>query len=273
MRRKQRKREPGERRVAEEPMAEGIVPLDSRGRRFWSSMSDGELVGYTRAFIAERGIRGRSGLQETDNSLYQALSKRGLLDGIGLKSKHRDWASMDDRGLSGLARRFIAERGIVSRKNLRKEDAGMYQALRKRGLLGGIGLEDIYRDWASMGDWELLCFARRFIAERRIGLKVQLKRADQGLYYALIGRKLLDGLGIGRKLRNWAAMSDQELVAYARENNAERGIHRRKGLENSDPRLYNVLRRRELLDAVFADIDRSKETEGVRDVVKALGEF
>jgi hypothetical protein len=68
MRRRQKTSSGKKRRVAAvEPLAEGIVPLDSRGRR-WSELGDEELIEHAKRFMKENGIRGKGKLQQVDGS-------------------------------------------------------------------------------------------------------------------------------------------------------------------------------------------------------------
>jgi hypothetical protein len=112
---------------------------------------------------------------------------------MGNKGK-RSWKPMNDLELIRSARAFIAERGIGGRKELAKADAGLYQALWRRRLLDSVGLEEKQRDWASMGDEELVALAKTFIAEKEIDGRKELAKADAGLYQVLRRRKLLDSV-------------------------------------------------------------------------------
>jgi hypothetical protein len=171
---------------------------DLRGEvRDWASIGKEELVGYAKEFIAERGISGRGELEKADAGLYQALWKRKLLDELGLedlRGEVRDWASIGKEELVGYAKEFIAERGISGRGELEKAGAGLYKAMWKRRLLDKLGLGHKLRDWTGMGKEELVGYTKKFIAERRISGREELKKADKGIYQALWKRKLLDAV-------------------------------------------------------------------------------
>src|SRR5512137_2612745 len=86
----------------------------------------------------------------------------------------------------------IAELGITGRRALQDSDSGLYDALRRRGLLDKVGLgKNAGRNWAGMEEDELLAFAKGVIADREIRGKDELKRLDSGLYDALRHRGLL----------------------------------------------------------------------------------
>ena len=50
--------------------------------RDWESMSDDQLIQYTRAFISEKGIVSRTELSKSDGGLYFIILKRDLIDRI-----------------------------------------------------------------------------------------------------------------------------------------------------------------------------------------------
>jgi len=288
MRRKQATAKPGKRREAREPLAELIVTMDSRGNRHWAIMSDDELVAFAQEHVEANGIRNRRGLYKADPGLYKALigrrnsSGKRLIDGIHFNERRkekRDWASMSDDELVAFAQEHVDGKIIRNRYGLVKVDRGLYQILQRRKdgsgekLIERVVFEEGRRDWASMSDEEIIAYAKRAISDRCIGSRKGLAEEDWGLYQVLLKRKLIDELGIEKGARDWGAMDDMELVAFARGFISENGIGRRKELFMMDPGLHSILRRRALIDAVFSEIESSIETEEVRDVVKALGEF
>jgi hypothetical protein len=238
---------------------QSIIPLNARGARKWNALGDCELIRYASWKLASEGITGRTELAKTDGGLYGTLQRRKLLGELGLEDKRgevRDWASFSDKELTRFAMRFIAEKGILGRTELAKADSGLYQALNVRTLLDTLELEKKHRDWASMSDEGLVSFARRFITEKGISGRAEFADADSGLYFSLLRRKLLDELGLEKKLRNWA--SNEELIAYSLRFIEEGGIRGRKELEKADLGLYFALWRRSLLGAVFMLIDPEK---------------
>jgi hypothetical protein len=73
------------------PAAESLMA--SHGRRNWAAMGKERLLAYAKEFIAERGISGRKELEKADRGLYEALSKRKLLDAVfseAESSRHAD---------------------------------------------------------------------------------------------------------------------------------------------------------------------------------------
>jgi len=173
------------------------VGLEKKFRDLARKDRDG-LVMFANEFIAENGITGRGKLKVAYSGLYKALKNKKLLDDVGLlnsNEKDRDWVGMDNDELIARAKTFIAEKGISGRSELKRADAGLNNALRKRKLLDGVGLPNLRgetRNWARMRKDGLVVHAKRFIAERRIEKRGELKEADSGLYRALWKRKLLD---------------------------------------------------------------------------------
>jgi hypothetical protein len=239
-------------------------------------MGDGELVAFVKKFIAEKGITGRMELKKADQGLYQTLGVRKLLGELGLEKKRRDWAAMGDRELVALALERITGRGITDRSELAVVDSGLSDALEKRKLLEEVGLKRKYRDWAAMGDRELVALAKKFIADRGITGRAELNKADSRLCQALRNRELLDEAGLGNtneKDRRWAAMKKDELITFAKEFINERGIKGRGELGKADPSLYQTLRIRKLLAAVFSQIEHQKHKEAVQGVLDAIESF
>jgi len=263
-----------------EPVAEG--PAKPAGRRSWGRMSDAELVAHAKEFIAERGTTGRTELQKADSGLYNALKRRKLLDEVGLpdsRGERRDWAGMEREELVARSKEYITETLIGGRKELKRADPGLYQALRKRKLLGEVGLAEKHRDWAGMERGEFVSIAKGFISERRIGSRVELEKADGGLYQALRRRKLLDEVGLAEKYRDWAGMGRDELVAFSKGYISENGITTKSELFRADACQYNVLRIMKLLDEVgleekrrdWTGMGKTELIAHARDFIRELG--
>ncbi|MBU0533062.1 hypothetical protein KKB44_06235 [Candidatus Micrarchaeota archaeon] len=246
-------------------------------QRDWNSMNDEEIVEYTEEFMRE-GIREREELRKADEGLYAALFRRKLLDKVGFEEKReeRGWTSMSDEEIVGYAKKFMEENGISRRGKLQKADGGLYRILRKRRLLDEIRFEERRRDWKAMSDEKLIGYAKGFIEKEEIGGTRELMNADKGLYSVLRRRKLLDKVGFEtkkREMRNWKAMTDDEIIKYARKTMEEEGISGREELRKVDSGLCSVLRRRKLLDRVFSSIDQSRRREAILQVVEAMEEF
>ncbi|MFH0885329.1 MAG: hypothetical protein V1861_06485 [Candidatus Micrarchaeota archaeon] len=185
----------------------------------------------------------------------------------------RDWKMLGDKELVAHANLKRAGDGITSKKELRKADKGLYEILRRRKQLDGLGLENRFRDWARMGDAELAAYAKTFIAGERINGRGELSKSSPMLYDILRRRELLESVGLVRKRSDWMGMGSAGLVAYAEGFIAERGIRGKKGLEKEYGGLYMALKRRKLLDAVFSDSESSKHAEAVEGVLDALESF
>lgn len=253
-------------------------------QRDWISLSDGELLEHACSFVERRGLKSRWGLGRADVGLYQVLRNRGLLDrvlptsALDGKRPRGFFTEMNDGELVAYARRIIDENRINNRKQLVKADPGLHKALRKRELLDRIGLDVKRRDWSSMSDEEIVAYGRRVIHERGIDRRYGLWKADRGLYSVLIKRRLIDkiiheSLHSKKKRRNWTSVSNDELVEYARSFMEKEGIGRRGELAKSDRGLYDVLKKRDLLDTVFTPLESEQQKQAVQDVLDAMKEF
>ncbi|MFH0885327.1 MAG: hypothetical protein V1861_06475 [Candidatus Micrarchaeota archaeon] len=145
---------------------------------------------------------------------------------------------------------------INSRKKLEQTDLGLYQVLRRRGLLDDVGLPDSndgHRNWAEMGKEELIAHAKGFIAGKGISRRGMLEKVDCGLHAALRMRNLWNEVGLPDlrgEIRDWEKIGRDGLAAYAKEFIAKNGITKRRRLAEADPGLYSALRKRKLLDEV-----------------------
>jgi hypothetical protein len=254
------------------------IELEDKRRkvRNWNSLSDDELVVFAKKIVEEKEIKSRSELKARDNWPYLALLKRKLLDRIEFEEGNRDWELLSDKELVIYAKKFVEERGIRNRRGLQKEDSGLYCVLLKRKLLDRIRFEykrRKVRNWNSLSDDELVVFAKKIVDEKEIRNRRGLQKEDSGLNQVLRKRKLLDKIEFEESNRDWRSKCDEELVVFAKEFVARRGIRNRYGLEKEDRRLYQTLLKRKLLDAVFSEIEKFKEIEAVREVVEALREF
>lgn len=259
-----------------EPMAEGVIPLDQRGRKRWSAVSDEELIDFAKLFLMESGITSRSQLFKACRPLHWVLSKRELFADVELNEKQKNWAAMSDEELVKHTKKFIAENDIDGRAGLQKIAYGLYRALRKRELLDSVGLKPKLRDWRGMNDKELVSHAKRFIKDRNIRWKKELEDADPGLYQVLVHNGIIDSVGLGKKRRQkrkWSVMSDNEIVDYV-ENLMRMGkIASKNDLNIADSGAYTILRKRGLLDQVFSQIEEQKDSSGLHEISEAMGEF
>ncbi len=266
----------------QEPLAEGLqvtVPTDSAGRRLWRKMNDEEIVEYAKRLMKKKKITEKGELVEADNRLYEVLRIRGLLGDVVFESGNRSWKDWSNEEIVEFAQKVMEEKKITSRGELSDTDSGLYNVLGRRGLLDGIEFEEKRgerRSWDGMADEEIVEYARRFMEENGISGRSELQKNGSGLYGVLYKRGLLGKVGFEekqRKHRPWKDMSDEEVVEYARRVMEENGITGRKELITTDSGLYQVLRRRGLLDRVFALVDQERN-ENARDaVIDALEAF
>lgn len=255
-----------------EPMAEGIVPLDSRGRR-WSDLSDEELVGYAKRFMDGNGIKGKSSLQQADGGLYATLGNRGLLEAVGFDKKKRHWKAMEDGELVQHAKSLIIEEGIDGKTALKNANFGLYKALMERELFPALGFKDKYRDWGMKSDEELVDLAKRIIDESGMSWREDLRKADTRLYCVLTRRGLLDSLPVVSKVRDWKARDDRRVLKYARKVIRILGTSNITELEEADFGLGRELRKRKLVGSAFKQFGREKEAQGLAEISDAMEEF
>ena len=251
------------RKKPREPLAEGIVPLRKNGHRDWTSLSDDKLVACAKKFMKEKGISGKRELRKADQGLYTVLWRRKLLDNVGLEEKHRDWVSMDDKELVSYTKKFMKERGIDWKEELRKADYGCYMALHRRKLLDKVGFEGKKQRprgfFSKMSDDEVVAFAKKVMKEKGMRRRGGLQKVDGRLYTALRLRKLMDRVGFEDKLRDWVSMSNDEIVSHAKRVMKEKGISGRTELARAYSGLYKALGRKKLLDRVGFEKKKRKE--------------
>jgi hypothetical protein len=246
------------------PLIEGIIPLHKNGTRNWGLVSDKKLISYAKKFIREMGISGRRKLEKTDSGLYFVLWKRKLLGKLGFEDKRRSWKNMTNEELIQYTKNFMKENGISGKYELQKADNGLYTVLKKRKLQKKVGFVEKNRPWKEMDDEELIEHTIRFKEEIGKKGRSELRKADKALYRVLWERGLLDRVGLSNKnkqFRNWDSLTNEELISYASNFLKIKGIDRRKNLERADKGLYQVLRKRKLLDWAFLDMERLKRQE------------
>lgn len=236
-------------------------------------MSDADLVSHAQKFIHEKRIKSRGALQNLDSGLYTILIKRKLLDEIKFEQVTRKWSSFSDADIVSHVKKFVVKNNIKTKSGLEAADNGMYVILRKRKLLDQFKFDEQRRDWSSFSDSNLILYAQKFVDDNQITNQSSLKDMDSGLCAILRTRNLLHQVKFEQKRRSWSSFSNEELIAHAKKFIEERGIESRYGLVKADLGLYHVLRDRELLDAVFRELETSRQTNAIRAVVRALDEF
>jgi len=163
------------------------------------------------------------------------------------------------------AKKFIEENGIKNRCGLQKTDKSLYELIRKRNLLDDVILGKMLRDWSSTTDKELIIHAKKFIEENGIKNRKGLEKADLGLYKVLIRRNLLGAVILGKMLRDWSSMTDDELISLVKTFIKENKIKNRKSLAKADSGLYFVLRKRNLLDTVIPEKQEYRDWSSIPD--------
>ncbi|MFH1684720.1 MAG: hypothetical protein ABH983_00280 [Candidatus Micrarchaeota archaeon] len=250
---------------------------DKRGkRRFWASMSNEDIMEIARKVMEERGISERNELRNADSGLYYVLGKRGLVEDVGFENIQRSWENMSDEEVIELAKTVMENEGITGRKEMVKVDSGLYYILGKRGLLDKVGFEEKRRkkrSWNGVSDEEVIELAKTVMERNGISGREELKKTDLGLYDVLRKRRLLDSVGFEKKLRSWESMSDMELVTFAKRMIRKNNICGRKELKKTDSGLYGALRKRSLLDRVFARIEQQRDDLARDAVIDALEAF
>ena len=174
------------------------------------------------------------------------------------------------------AKREMKEKGICGRKELEDADSGLYEVLRKRGLLDKVGFERIKRetrDWKLIDDNKLIKNAKEFMKKNRISGRSELQMADQGLYQVLMRRGLADKVGLANKNdghRDWKSFDDEKLVEYAKGFIKRNRISEREKLREIDQGQFQALKRRNLLSLVFADIEKTKRQSHEKQLLSGL---
>ncbi|MBU0528047.1 hypothetical protein KKE92_06195 [Candidatus Micrarchaeota archaeon] len=246
------------RKKKQEPIAEGlqvVVPTDTKGR-VWRKMSDEEVIGYAKGVIRNKGMSKRAELQKADPGLYTVLRNRKLLDNVGFVQKRREersWKDMKDGQIIKLAKKVMEKNGITGREELSNTDPGLYQALRKRGLLFDIEFDEKERSWKDMSNERIIGFAKRLMKEKKATTPKDLKKIDSRLLDTIYRRGLRDKVGFkgrGGKTRAWSRIDDDEILGLAKRLVEEKGMVWKEELRKADSGLYMILWKRGLLDEV-----------------------
>jgi len=192
----------------------------------------------------------------------------------------RLWRKLSSENIVEFARKLMRENGITSKEELKKVDSGLHHALRLRGLLGEVGFEEKRRkkrSWEGVSDEEVIEIAMKIMEENNITGSKELENTDSRLYDILRKRSLLERINFEHKHISWRDMHDEAIVELARKTMEEKGIIGRKALFDKYPRMYAILRRRELLEEVgFVEKQRSwnemSDVEIVELAMKVMGE-
>ncbi len=250
-------------------------------RRSWKGLSDEEIVEFTQKWMKEKRIARRGELFRVDHGLYEILRIRRLLGKIEFveqQKKRKYWIKMSDEEVVRYARKIVERKGIRKRDEFQRNYRGIYSALWKRGLLDEVGFEERKkeRSWKDKSSDEIVDIAQKFMRKRGITGRRELAQADQGLYEVLRNRRLMDNVGFEvkrRKGRQWKDLGDEEIVDIAKNTAKEKDITARDELKKADSGLYEILRKRGLLDSAFAHIEQQREDTARDAVIDALTKF
>ncbi len=156
----------------------------SREYRGWNSIG---AVKYFNEHYKGK-ITTRRQLQEEDSGLYRKLRIIGKLDEI-LPNKHenfRDFSQVDP--VQHFNQHYKGK--ITTRKQLKKEDGGLYEKLRKLGKLDEIlpSRHESHRDFSEVNPIQF--FNEHY--KGKISTRSQLKKEDPTLYEKLLKLGKLD---------------------------------------------------------------------------------
>lgn len=112
------------------------------------------------------------------------------------------------------------------------------------------------RNWRNMNDEELVAYAKKFMEDTKTEGRSELKRVDSGLHMILYKRKLLHKVGFRIKKREWPTMEDDELIIYTQRFIDNKKIKSRVELQRTDGGLYQVLRKRKLINKIRFENER-----------------
>ena len=243
-----------------EPLSEGLAKA-RRPCGFFSRMNNRDVALYAKKVMREKGTKYRTELYNEDPGLYDALRKRGLLDNVGFHRKRRKdsrWRDKDNDEVLASGKNFILMNAITKKCELERANPTLHSVLKRRKLLDRpeLGLEQKKRNnWRAMSDDELLNHVDNIVKDERLGQKSELENAHGGLYCVLQKRKLLGRIKFLKEKKErahgfFSSMADAELVDYTKAIMKESGIDGRGNLEKLDSGLYQILRKRGLLDMV-----------------------
>ena len=150
--------------------------------RNWASMSDEEIVDYAQK-IVDKGINNRARLAEEDQNLYRILLKKKLIDRLKFivtKKVGRNWVLMSDEQLIIYAQNFVKANKISDTSDFKKQDSGLHEIIRKRGLMKKIKIRKrkVRGLWSRYTNEELLEESQKFIDEKGINNRHGLEQKN-----------------------------------------------------------------------------------------------
>ena len=259
------------------------VGLERRVRK-WNNISDEEVLRRANILIETNGIESRKDLDEFDGGLYRVLWSRDLLKKIPFKADGRKWCMYDAKGLVYYANKLIIRKNIENPSKLCQTDASLYWALVRRKLMEKINFKKYKkshqkhkrRKWRELSDEQLLSHARRFMKAKGIFTKSQFIEADSGLYAVLGARKLRGAIEFGGKrnvCRRWTKLNTDEIFKEALLIIKEKGLKTITELKEADGGLWHALRKRKILNQVFAQIQAPKLLSGLSQAADSMEQF
>jgi len=247
--------------------------------RSWKNVSDKEIIELARKLMNEHGILLKKELYHLDRGLHSILYKRGLLGEVGFEERQRSWENMSNVEVIEFVKRLMKTEKITGKTEFEKFDRGLFGVLRRRGLLDEVGFEEKkrkHRSWKDMDNEEIVEYTKKSMEKEGIQHKDELVKLDRGLYSVLYRRNLLGEVGFVEKQRDrrsWKDMDNEGIIEIARNLIKEKGITLRGEFRSVDSGLYEILRKREIVELAFADADQQK-TDLARDaVIDALDAF
>ncbi|MBU1681906.1 hypothetical protein KKE38_03735 [Candidatus Micrarchaeota archaeon] len=148
-------------------------------------------------------------------------------------------------------------------KRLQKPPVGKTKEKKQEPLAEG--LQIVPRDsrgrrlWSKISDEEIVEVAQKFMREKRITGRGELSKDYSGLYQTLGKRDILDKVKFEERKRSWKSMKNEEIVEIAMKMMQEKEITGRNELQKADLGLYDVLRKRRLLDGIEFEEKRRKK--------------
>ncbi len=160
--------------------------------------------------------------------------------------KRMKWLQLTNEEALLLAFQFNKENGISARSQLEKSYNSLYETLAKRGLMG----ECFGKPLGEMSRRGLVELGKRLMEENGIKNKTEFDRKFDHLSRVLKEKGAFKELGFEELRRNFHSMDDSSLLAYARKRIWEIGAKSRASLSEKDPKLYEVLHSRKLMDSI-----------------------
>jgi hypothetical protein len=257
--------------------------------RAWSKYSNLHLIYYVQIYVLWKGVKGRKELEINEPGLYKNLLRRkdndgiSLIDKIKFCSEMRVWSHYSDSELVEFAQKYIDREGISNRKELKKNEDGLYRTLCVKKDIDGVRLIDkltfkkVRKIWTTINDSELVDYAQRYVDSEGVKTRMELNSKEPGLYSNLLQRRdnggirLIDKVKLEADERAWSRYSDKNLVEYALAYIEKEGIKDRNEFRIKDRGLHTALRKRKLLHFIFNDMDEI--LKGLAQAADAMESF